>query len=680
MGVWLVGFAFLMIVAAASFADDVVALKTGPGQVEPSETMSAYLRRLARSALARREVAYEQLKTPEQISAYQQRMREFFLSQLGPLPDKTPLEARVVGRLGRDGYCIEKIIYESQPGVLVTALLYLPMSEPPYPAVLVPCGHSQNGKAADAYQRACILLATNGMAAFCYDPIGQGERYQLLDADGQPRFAATTEHTLVGVGSILLGTNTAGYRIWDGMRAIDYLVARPDIDPERIGCTGISGGGTLTSYLTALDGRIACAAPGCYLTTLGRLIETIGPQDAEQNIHGQIAYGMDHADYVIMAGPRPTLLLAATRDFFDIEGTWQTFRQAKRIYTRLGYPERVELTEADADHGFSKPLRQSMVRWMRRWLLGKDEPIVEPDLEILTDEQLRCSPRGQVMLMPGARSVFDLNVELDRRFSRDRARVWGAAAGSDALEQVRRIARIARLEDLPEPEVKVGGAVRRNGYRIEKLLLSPEARVPLSALVFEPSAPDDQTHLYLHGAGYDAAAGAGGPIEKLVLQGHRVLAVDLSGIGQGGGEDEQSEWQEYFGPDYNEVALAYLLDRSYLGMRAEDVLVCARFLAGYRAAEKPNRVHLIAVGQVGPPALHAAALEPQLFASLRLEETLVSWSRLVNAPAAKNQLVNVVHAALRVYDLPDLLATLSQGMVVVVNPFDPAGGSVGPGG
>ncbi len=157
--------------------------------------------------------------------------------------------------------------------------------------MLLPCGHSDNGKAYEDYQRACILLAKNGMAVLCYDPIGQGERFQRLDAQGKPVIRGTTEHTMAGIGALLVGRQLASYRIWDGLRALDYLASRPEVDPDRLGCTGNSGGGTLTAYLMALDDRIAVAAPSCYITSLERLFATIGPQDAEQNITGQVAAG-----------------------------------------------------------------------------------------------------------------------------------------------------------------------------------------------------------------------------------------------------------------------------------------------------------------------------------------------------------------------------------------------------
>ena len=96
----------------------------------------------------------------------------------------------------------------------------------------MPCGHDGNGKAAEGYQRACILLAKNGIAALCYDPIGQAERRQLIDPDGKPVGpGSTTEHTLAGIGALLVGRSTAGYRVWDGIRGLDYLESRPEVDP-----------------------------------------------------------------------------------------------------------------------------------------------------------------------------------------------------------------------------------------------------------------------------------------------------------------------------------------------------------------------------------------------------------------------------------------------------------------
>ena len=121
---------------------------------------------------------------------------------------------------------------------------------------------------------------------------------------------------------------------------------------------------------------------------------------------------------------------------------------------------------------------------------------------------------------------------------------------------------------------------------------------------------------------------------------------------------------------WDDATLAYLLDKPYLAMRAEDVLTCARFLARYEAADEARNVHLVSIGRVGPPALHAAALEPQLFAAVELKRCLASWSHVVREPWATHQYENVVHGALKAYDLPDLLRTLPENQVTLVEPLD----------
>jgi len=656
----------LLISAAMCGANELTVLPA------PSDDalMTRYLRNLAHQALERRAAKYEKLKTPEQIEAYQQRLRSFFVEQLGGWPDRTPLNARVVRSIGRDGYRVEKIIYESQPGFFVTAAMYLPNSDPPYPAVLVPCGHSAVGKAEPAYQRACILLATNGMAALCYDPIGQGERYQILDGEGKPRFGATHEHTLVGVGCILIGTNTARYRIWDGMRGIDYLVSRDDIDPKRIGCSGNSGGGTLTSYIGALDSRVVCSAPSCYLCGFDFLMDAIGPQDAEQNIHAQLAGGMDHADYLIMRAPAPTLICAATQDFFDINATWRTFRQAKRLYARMGFAERMSLVETDAKHGFSTELRVGMVRWMRRWLLDIDEAVTEPERDVMSEADLRCTPDSQVLLMDGVRSVFDLNAALEEQLAGKRKAFWQDAPRDKLIASVRKTIGAKSFSEMTDPDATKVGVVERKEYKITKLILQPADGIALPSLLFEPDNPKGNIYLYCHGQGKHIDASTGGAIEKLVLAGNVVLVPDLCGIGETESSGQYKGWADLFGPDWQDFFRAYLVDKSYAGMRTEDIYSCVRFLKS-KFLDQP--IHLVGIGEASVPALHAAAIEADLFASLRLDRSIRSWAKVVRSPVTKNQLINTVHGVLRTYDLPDLLPLLPAEKVTIIDPVDPQG-------
>ena len=659
----------------------------------PASAFQEWLKNECFTALANRRAAYDQVTTADDVRQWQWQRREFFLRQLGSFPPRTPLNPQVVRTLEGDGYRIENVIYESQPNHHVTANLYLPLSEPPYPAVIVPCGHSYNGKASAGYQRVSMLLARNGIAALCYDPIGQGERYQTFASDGtpldaeyeanpnslrqlesipgNPRFNPVEEHTLIGVGSILVGRNTATYRIFDGIRSIDYLVSRDDIDPDKIGCTGNSGGGTLTAYLMALDERIVCAAPACYLTTFERLLQTNGPQDAEQNIFGQIAFGLDQADYVLLRAPRPTCLLAGTRDAtFDIVGTWEIFRESKRFFARLDHPERVDLVEADAPHGFTEQLRVGAVRWMRRWLLEIDEPVSEPELPIRSDAELQCTPDGQVMLLPGERSVFELNRAEQQRLEQQKSRLWKDSSPDELREAVRATTGVSSPENLPRYAARQAGQVlNRDGYHVEKLILEAEGRAPLVALGFIPEMPAEAVFLYLHGDDKSVDADVGGPIEQLVLQGNLVLAVDLSGLGElaGGGDSEsrRRHWSRaLFGPDGESFWLAYLLGKSLVGLRAEEILGAAAFLEDYHVAKSSDRsIHLVGIAASGLPALHAMAIEPQRFASLYLKQTLRSWKDVLVASLGHRHLAETVHGAVRLYDLPDLVELIGPERV-----------------
>ncbi len=634
-------------------AEDLTSLKPQPGEPASSTLFYASLQKQAYAALDRRQVSYEALKTEEQIKAYQQRLRDLFIEQLGGFPDRTPLHARVVGKLPGDSCQIEKIILESQPNHHVTASLYLPTTPAPYPAVLVSSGHSRPGKAADYNQRFGIILARHGIAALCYDPIGQGERSQILTADGKPQFTGTTqEHTLIGVGSILVGGNTARFRAWDAIRAIDYLVSRPDIDAKRIGFTGCSGGGTLTSYAMALDDRVACAAPSCYLTTFRRLIETIGPQDAEQNIFGQIALGLDQPDYVLIRAPKPTLISSTTGDFFDIAGSWDNFRQSKRIYSRLGFPERIDLVEAEGGHGVQPANLIGITRWMRRWLLGKDDPVTLEPIKTLTEAELNCTERGQVLLLPGERSAFDLNAEIADRLAMQRKDFWEKTPKADAVAAIRKTIGVRPLSEIPPPKMVETGRVDREGYHIDKFVLHTDSGVPLPGLTYHPAQAVRDAYLYLHEDGKTADGAPGGPIEKLVKDGYVVVAIDLRGIGETGPARKDAllgDSKSYF--------LAYLLAQSLVGIHTEDALFGGHFVANYKT-KTPRKVHLIGVGRVGIAALHAAALEPDLYASITLRHTLPAWSPIVRQSVPQGQLTTTVHGALKTYDLPDLIRSI----------------------
>jgi len=651
-----------------------------------ADMMKRYLLQQVDRAAEEWEAAYEARTTPEQIAACQEQSRERLLEVIGGLPARTPLNARATGKVQRDGYVVEKVIFESQPGLCVTGLLFLPDADrfkPPYPGVVEPVGHTGNGKAYDEYQSLGALLALSGMVTLVFDAIDESERVQYQGERGEYDFDkwghylhGTYGHQMVGIGSILLGRNTARFEIWDTMRAIDYLESRPEVDPQRIGCTGNSGGGILTAYVVALDDRVKAAAPSCYGNALPTLLRTIGPQDAEHHTWASLAGAPQATDLLMMRAPVPILLCAGTHDFFDICGSWWTFRYAKRLYVRLGFGERLEILENDAPHNYNRTQREGIARWMSRWLLHEDRVITEPAIELLSEEEARCTPDGQVMQLPAARSAYDLNDDYERELAARRAELWASEDRAALLEAVRGIAGIRKLDSLPLPQVEKGETLKRPGYRIEKLELRPGEGIVLPALLCLPemeAGPSGPVAVYVHEEGNEAGAAPGGPIEQLVLGGCRVLSVELRGTGQTQ-QTAQKSWGK-IGPDWKDVSTAYCLGRSYVGMRAEDVLTAARYAATDLEGGPVDAVDLIAVGQVGVPALHAAALEPSLFASVKLSGTLVSWASVIERRVTIRQYINVVHAALREYDLPNLAATLGAKLEIE-DPRDAAGQAI----
>jgi cephalosporin-C deacetylase-like acetyl esterase len=657
--------AVLLLLAAPAAADDLTVLRPKDGETPPRKLLHSFLLAECQKHFDARKAEVEKLKTPADVAARQERLRKEFAAALGGFPEKTPLEPQVVGTLKRDGYRVEKVVYQSRPGHHVTANLYVPDGPGPFPGVVMPVGHSQNGKAAEYMQRGAILLVKNGFVALVYDPIGQGERVQLLDKLGQPAMkGSTSEHTMTGVGALLGGRCTASYRVWDGIRSIDYLASRPEVDAKRIGCTGCSGGGTLTSYLMALDDRVAAAAPSCYLTSLERLFATIGPQDGEQNIPGQVAFGLDHADYVFLRAPKPTLICAATRDFFDIQGTWATFREAKRVYGLMGFPERVDLMESDSGHGYPRSHREAVVRFFNRWLRNVTDPVTEGDFPIEKDGDLWCTRTGQVLEDLKGRSVFDLNAALAADLAKKRA-----AKGLKPDELRAEVVRLIGVKGDPAPAKVTGhAATAQDGYTVHAVTHTPADGVPLPALVYSPAkpAPGVLPVVYVHDRGKAAAAEAAAALAKA---GRRVVAVDLRGYGETAPGVAPVGRPNPFGVEYKELFLAMHLNRPLLGRRVSDLRTVVGAVDG-------KGVEVVGVGAAAPVALHAAALDDRIKA-VTVEAGVLSWDLVARTPVSDNQLANVVPGALAVYDLPDLAAAVAPRPLTVVGPADATGKPAG---
>ncbi|MAW59769.1 MAG: hypothetical protein CMJ94_02915, partial [Planctomycetes bacterium] len=319
--------------------------------------------------------------------------------------------AEKVRTLQREGYSIEHLLIDSRPGMRIPAHLYLPDPEkfpPPWAGVLVPCGHTYEGKSAHDYQRGGMHLARHGMAALVYDPLDQGERIQApKDDDSRQQHWGTTSHNIVGGQSRLLGWSQGGLEAWDGMRCVDYLAGRPDIDAERLGICGQSGGGTQTAQLFAIDERLKAAAPACYITSLGALARTIGPQDDEQNLDGQARHQLDHGSYLLARTPAPFLICAAQDDFFSIEGTRETFRRVRAVYEAYGAADHAQLVVAEGGHQWGEVLVSATVAFLAKHLDDREIEVEWSNEVPMSPEEARVTPRGQVVWMEGERTIYD---------------------------------------------------------------------------------------------------------------------------------------------------------------------------------------------------------------------------------------------------------------------------------
>lgn len=598
---------------------------------------------------------YEKIDTKEDVAEYQKERREAFMAALGPMWERGPLNAKVTAKGVKEKFRYENVVFESVPGVYVTGCLFLPLEERfkgPYPAMLLVCGHSNNGKAYELYQSFGILAAVNGIACFAVDPIDQGERFQYLDENGKCTFNSVPAHNLVHAGSILVGRNAATFELWDNMRAIDYLQSRPEIVADKIGVCGTSGGGTQTSYLMAMDDRVALAAPSCYICGFfNDLTHNLGPQDGEQNIFGQLAFGVDHADYLIMRAPIPTLMCCATKDFFNCDDGWISYRYAARIFSRLGYSNRLSIVEKDAEHGYSEEAHVGTVRWARLWFLGLNDEIVEHDQPLLTEEEIRVfKDKKSVLELPNARTSRELNLELAQSLKADRLKKWENISAAEASKLVRERA-IIRGEDAPSVKV-----VAEDGSDV---VFESDEDIYLTARVnFADDEKFDEMTLIVSDAGRNSAAtNAEFDSENC----GKIAAVELRGYGETQAVGRNYYRYEHFGTDGSDYCLAYLLKKTYVGLRADDLIAAAKYYREKYGA----KIKLQAEGLAGTVALVAAIAEPELFESVKLVGELPTWESQLEKPYGPIPMTNAIHGVLNDFDIDDLAGYLAkQGKLV----------------
>ena len=350
--------------------------------------------------------AWRSVRAESDLLRLQRELRQKVLMMMGGLPTvRSPLRARITGSIPMNGFHIQKVIYESLPGVYVTALLYVPDGREEgktkkYPAILVAAGHAPDGK--DHYQSLCQRLVQRGYVVLAWDPVGQGERSQFWDAKaGRSRYnLICAEHAVLGNLAYLAGTNLARWEIWDGLRAFDYLLTLPEVDPNRINVTGTSGGGFQAIHIAALEPRIKVAAISCYITALPMRIHNRifkdPDSDPEQDLYGMISNGVDHAGLLALMYPRPIFVAAAVLDFFPIEGTEKTFREVRQLYARFGHGDRIGMTEGYHGHEFSDANQEAAFEFLDHFNQMPAVRTLAP-VQQFDAKQLQCSSTGQVL-------------------------------------------------------------------------------------------------------------------------------------------------------------------------------------------------------------------------------------------------------------------------------------------
>jgi dienelactone hydrolase len=364
---------------------------------------------------AARQERFARVKTEADLGALQEELRRKALALIGGLPEaKTPLNVRVTGTIPKDGYRIEKTVFESLPGIHVTALVYVPDAPAgKKPAVLLACGHSEVGKAFVNYQEIATRLVRRGYVVLCWDPVGQGERSQFWDkARGRSRYNLVCgEHAVLGNFATLAGTSLVRYAVWDGMRAADVLLARDDVDGSRLAITGTSGGGFQALWIGALDRRIAAVLPSCFPTALpmrmaNRIFED-PDSDPEQDPPGLVSEGIGHAGLLLLVYPRPLHVSAAVLDFFPIEGTRQAMREVASFYARFGHGDRVALSQGYHKHQYSAENQAKAFAFLDR-AFGQPVHAALGEAKTLPPEALRCTPSGQVREDLKGRSLMEV--------------------------------------------------------------------------------------------------------------------------------------------------------------------------------------------------------------------------------------------------------------------------------
>ena len=636
-----------------------------PLHSDPREMLRRYVVERSLACMDRATTRRTQAVTAGNIAAYQEAVRKAVRGFYGPLPVGTnaaKVRAKSVSSYEMQGYRLENVLFESFPGWEVNATVYVPTDfDPPFPAVVVPVGHS--GKQFKSYQLPCQFFARSGYLAIVFDPPGQaGEK--------QPG----NDHFIDGVRCYVVGETSSQYFVADALRCIDYLESRNDVDMSRgVATTGVSGGGTTTTFAALLDERIRVIGPSCCVTRLADLdITQCYAGCPETHTWRRYAEGIDEIDLLCAGAPTPTLLMAGERDeVFRIEDTRELAVEAAAFYQALGAPERFRFFVDSGGHGYSLTQAREFVRFMNQWLLNQpDRPT--PDLP---DDAFGLAPVGHVQCRP--RTHVNM-----RSLTLDRARELAPSRDRDEERIRRAAAEIAGVDGPgPAPKATVGEPFRVWTHQWRQVLLEPEDGIELPGTFLTAEQTPAPTILHFDDVHRNRLLERHGLLAQAVRfvdesrPGHNLLTVDLRGWGDTTPALYPYEMAGWGGIDRYLAYASAALGDAVMGMRIRDGLAALAFLNTLPEVDA-ERIMLTGCGLGGIIALHVAAIAGKVRA-VTVWDTLFRFESLLEAESYPWPADTFIPNVLRHYDVPELIDSLPCD-VSVLHPLDGEGKPVPP--
>jgi cephalosporin-C deacetylase-like acetyl esterase len=618
----------------------------------PNDTFLTWMNDIAQHDLQERTQTIRQIHTVAEAEQRKLFVRQQLLNDVGSLPDyHGPLNAKVTGEIQAGSYVIEKIIYESLPGVYVTANLYRPSAPGRYPAVLLQAGHTQEGKAEN--QRIAANLASKGFVVLCFDPLGQGEREQTYSHQSDEPLAgwSVPEHIQMDAQTQLIGYGLARFFIWDAMRSLDYLVSRPDVDASRIGAAGCSGGGALTTFIGGLDPRVKAVVPACYPSSFQFLFATTGP-------HGEMAFphflasGLDTADFVEMSAPTPWLLQATEIDQFGFNrtGVELVYHEAQNWFDIYHARDHVGFMVAPGKHGMPLVSREAVYQWMIRWLKNGEGDYHERPIPMFSNGELRVTPSGHVEDLPGSRKLYQL-LDVDLRAKKKAGTIPELLAELKSLQIP---------TDGTTPETKVLDESAKDFGKIKHFQFESEPGIWLDASLYLPSSPERKPAVVLvrgseevEGIRFAALA------EKMTRLGSVVLLM----------EPRTSRLANTEGPstgDWMSDLQANLIGRNLPAMRAHDILRGVDLLRALADVD-PNSIRGASRGVAGIWLLLAAAADSRL-STIWLDRTPYSLRSALQGSFTIGLPDAVIPTFILSWDLRDLVKAMGPRPVLWTDP------------